>query len=181
MKTYIALFRGINIGGKHILPMNELVEILISVGCQNVKTYIQSGNAVFKSKKMKANSLAGMISSKVLKTYGFEPTVLLLEISEFQEAIENNPFDTQNGKALHFFFLDSLPDHPDLEKLRTIKSNSEEFRLYKQVFYLYAPDGVGRSKLAAKVEQCMGIPVTARNWNTVSKLLSMAKKQSTAG
>ncbi|MGD8940251.1 MAG: hypothetical protein PVJ72_12780, partial [Gammaproteobacteria bacterium] len=62
------------------------------------------------------------------------------------------------------------------EKLIAVKSKSEEFKLHKNVFYLYAPDGIGRSKLAAKVEQCMGLPVTARNWNTVNKLISMVKE-----
>ena len=77
---------------------------------------------------------------------------------------------------MHFFFLDSQPITPDLESLMAVKSKSEEFKLHKKVFYLYAPDGIGRSKLAVKVEKCMGIPVTARNWNTVSKLISMVEQ-----
>jgi uncharacterized protein (DUF1697 family) len=111
--------------------------------------------------------------ARILERYGFEPNVFLLELSELQEAIEQNPFNTEEGKALHFFFLESHPKHPDLDRLMTVKSTSEEFTLHKKAFYLYAPDGIGRSKLAAKVEQCMGIPVTARNWNTISKLLAM--------
>ena len=176
MNTYIALFRGINVGGNNILPMKDLVEILEGLGCEKVKTYIQSGNVVFRSKTKQANKIAGEISSKILESHGFEPKVLLLERSELQDAIENNPFNTEEGKALHFFFLNSHPNNPDLEKLMAVKSKSEEFKLHKKVFYLYAPDGVGRSKLAAKVEQCIGIPVTARNWNTVSKLISMVKQ-----
>ena len=100
----------------------------------------------------------------------------LLEISELHDAIENNEFNTEDGKALHFFFLDSHPNNPNLERLMAVKSKSEEFKLHKKVFYLYAPDGVGRSKLAAKVEQSMGVPVTARNLNTVNKLIALVKQ-----
>lgn len=176
MNTYIALLRGINVGGKNILPMKGLVEILEDMGCEKVKTYIQSGNVVFQNKKKHANKIAREISSKILESHGFEPKVLLLEISELHDAIENNPFETEDGKALHFGFLDSHPNNPNLERLMAVKSKSEEFKLHKKVFYLYAPDGVGRSKLAAKIEQCIGVPVTARNWNTISKLMSMVKQ-----
>ena len=102
--------------------------------------------------------------------------MLLLGVTELEDAIKNNPFKTIEGKSLHFFFLESTPIKPNLDKLANVKSNSEEFKLDKNIFYLYAPDGVGRSKLAAKVEQALGVPVTARNWNTVSKLFAMVKQ-----
>lgn len=158
------------------MPMKDLVKILEDIGCTNVKTYIQSGNAVFRNKKKSANKISREIGSRILESHGFEPRVLLLEISELHEAIENNQFNTEAGKALHFFFLDSHPVHPNLERLMAAKSKSEEFKLHNKVFYLYAPEGVGRSKLAAKVEPCLGVPVTARNWNTVSKLMSMVQQ-----
>jgi uncharacterized protein (DUF1697 family) len=173
VNTYIALFRGINVGGKNILPMKDLVGILEGIGCDNVVTYIQSGNVVFQSKKKQLKNLTREISSKVSESYEFQPKVLLLEISQLQDAIDYSPFKTKDGKALHFFFLDSHPEKPDLEKLKAVKSKSEKFELINNVFYLYAPDGIGKSKLAVKVEQCLGVPVTARNWNTVSKLVSM--------
>jgi uncharacterized protein (DUF1697 family) len=176
INTYIALLRGINVGGNNILPMKVLVGILEGIGCEKVQTYINSGNVVFQRKKTPSDKLAGEISSKILEIYGFEPKVLVLEIAELQAAIENNPFKTENGKALHFFFLDSLPENPDLANLIAIKSKSEEFKLINNIFYLYAPDGIGRSKLAAKVEQHLGVPVTARNWNTVNKLISMVSE-----
>jgi uncharacterized protein (DUF1697 family) len=173
MNSYIALFRGINVGGNNILPMKELAGILEDLGCEKVKTYIQSGNVVFQSKKEQPHELAGEITAKILEHYGFEPKVILLEKSDLQDAIENNPFATDDGKALHFFFLASRPEKADLERLMALKSASEAYKLHKKVFYLYTPDGLGRSKLATKVEQCLGIPATARNWNTVSKLLSL--------
>ena len=176
MNTYIALFRGINVGGKNILPMKGLVEILEDMGSEDIKTYIQSGNVVFRIKQGKTNKIAEEISLKILENYSFEPKVLLLESDDLHAAIDNNPFDTKDGKVLHFFFLASDPESPDLEHLGAIKSDSEEFKLVKNIFYLYAPDGIGRSKLAAKVEQRLGVPVTARNWNTIFKLISIVDK-----
>lgn len=174
MNTYIALFRGINVGGKNILPMADLARLLERLGFSRVQTYIQSGNVVFQSAKTPAPAMAAEISSIILDTHGFAPTIFLLNRREFQDAIDNNPFAATDGKALHFFFLMRPPQKPDLAGLTAVKAASEEFRLYKSVFYLHAPDGIGRSKLASKVEQRMGVPVTARNWNTVSKLQAMA-------
>ena len=158
------------------MPMRELVEILEATGYEYIETYIQSGNVVFRSKKKVGKKNASDISRGILKKKGFEPRVLLLSAGQLEDAIQNNPFSTSNGKALHFFFLESEPRQPNLEQLRSIRADSEEFKLTKKVFYLYAPEGVGRSKLAAAVEKAIGVPVTARNWTTVSKLASMAER-----
>ncbi|MCG6970833.1 MAG: DUF1697 domain-containing protein [Gammaproteobacteria bacterium] len=173
MITYIALFRGINVGGKNLLPMKALVSILEDMDCQNIKTYIQSGNAVFQCKKNRRKNIAEDLSVRILDAYGFAPKVLLLDAAGLEDAITNNPFETDNGKALHFYFLDSQPKEARLEQLMAVQSPSEKFKLHNNVFYLYAPDGIGRSKLAAKVEQSLGVPVTARNWNTIGKLIAM--------
>ncbi|QTR44808.1 DUF1697 domain-containing protein [Thiothrix litoralis] len=174
MNTYIALFRGINVGGNNILPMKELTNLLQQSACKNVQTYIQSGNVVLQAEQSR-DELAEAISAKIAEARGFNPKVLLLEVMELEAAAANNPFPTEDGKALHLFFMETIPPSPDLEKLTALKSTSEDFRLYQNVFYLYAPDGIGRSKLAAKVESILGVPTTARNWNTVSKLLAMVK------
>ena len=176
VNIYIALFRGINVGGKNVLPMKELVGILAGMGYEDVSSYIQSGNVVFRSKTKCSNKTASEIGAKIQVSHGFVPKVLLLEVSELEAAIENNPFDNSKGKILHFFFLDSVPEEPDLDSLKAIKFKTEKYELINKVFYLYAPDGIGRSKLVAKVEKAMGVPVTARNWNTVEKIISMVKK-----
>ncbi len=176
MNTYIALFRGINVGGKNTLPMKDLSNLLEELGYKNVQTYIQSGNVVFQSNKESPDKIAKNISASVMERHGFAPKVLLLNSAQLQDAVDHNPFETKEGKALHFFFLDSQPAKPNLEKLTTVKAVSEKFKLHKKVLYLYAPDGIGRSKLVANVESCMGVPVTARNWNTVKKLAEMTEK-----
>jgi len=174
---WIALFRGINVGGKNILPMAKLVEILESVNCKNVSTYIQSGNAVFESASRNAKAFSKRIASAISEEQGFEPDVMLLAVPELIAAIRANPFPKAIGdpKSLHFFFLKVPAKSPDLEAIEKLKAASESYQLVKQVFYLYAPDGIGRSKLAAKVEKCLGVPTTARNYRTVDKLAELAK------
>jgi len=175
MYTYIALLRGINVGGKHVLPMKELVSTLESMGYQDVQTYIQSGNVVFRSHNALDEKDAQEIGQEILSQKGFEPSVMLIDAPGFQEAITHNPYPTDAGKALHFYFLESQPAEPDFERMTSLRTDSEEFALGDGVFYLYAPQGIGRSKLATDIEKSLGVAVTARNWNTVSKLAEMAQ------
>jgi uncharacterized protein (DUF1697 family) len=178
MKTYIALFRGINVGGKNVLPMKELVAMLESIGAQNVKTYVQSGNAVFQSEETSAPTLSNTISITIKKRRGFKPQVLMLELEELQKAVESNPFPEAESepKTLHLHFLDSVPKNPDFDALESIKTDRERFVLKDSVFYLHAPDGIGRSKLAANTEKLLGVSMTSRNWRTVCKVIAMAKE-----
>ena len=155
--------------------MKELVGIFRGLGYFNIHTYIQSGNVIFRSKTKCSNKTVAEIGSIIMENHGFEPKVLLLEASELETAQANNPFQVIEGKALHFYFLDSKPENPDIQRLIKVKSVSEEFKLDGSVFYLHAPDGIGRSKLAAAVKQCLGVAVTAGNWNTVNKLISMVE------
>jgi uncharacterized protein (DUF1697 family) len=178
MNRYTALIRGINVGGKNLLPMKDLTEILESIGCRRVKSYIQSGNVVFDS-AFKAARLTEEIADGISARRGFKPHVLVLEKSEFEMAIANNPFmvGEPDYKALHLGFLDSIPPNPDLQRLESLKAPSERFELIGRVFYLHAPDGIGRSKLAANSEKALGVPMTDRNWKTVLKIMSMLEDQ----
>jgi uncharacterized protein (DUF1697 family) len=162
MKTYIALCRGINVGGKNVLPMKELVVMLQSIGAQNVKTYVQSGNAVFQSEETSAPTLSNTIIITIKKRRGFEPQVLLLELEELQKAVESNPFPEAElePKTLHVHFLASVPQNPDFDALESIETERERFVLKDSVFYLHVPDGIGRSKLAANTEKLLGVSMT---------------------
>ena len=178
MEIYIALFRGINVGRTGSLPMKELAAILQELGCQNVRTYIQSGNAVFASPDQDADRLADAIGAKIKEQRGFEPQVLLLKRAEFEEAIAANPFpEAENDpQTLHLGFLTSPPPNPDLAAIEKIRAASERCRLIGRVFYLLAPEGIGRSKLAAKSERLLGVPMTDRNWRTVQALAAIARE-----
>ena len=176
MRTFVALFRGINVGGRNSLPMRELAELLRGLGLQEVRTYIQSGNVVFQSKSGGPADLAGRMGDAIEKSHGFRPVVVLLEIDELQSAMTANPFPEAESepKTLHLYFLASEPEIADLETLASIRHESERFKLEGKVFYLHAPEGIGRSRVAAWVEKSLGVAVTARNWRTVSKINAMA-------
>ncbi len=179
MKTYIALFRGINVGGNNMLPMKDLVVTLENVGCQDVATYIQSGNAVFRSEETEASLLSDRIRASIKERHGFEPRVLVLGSGEMEKAVRSNPFPEAESepRTLHAYFLASPPERPDLDALEGMKGDRERFVLGGGVFYLHAPDGIGRSRLAANAERLLGIPTTARNWRTVRKVMEMADQR----
>lgn len=179
MNTYIALFRGINVGGSNSLPMKELVAILEDIGARQVRTYIQSGNAVFQSQEKDPSQFSGKLAAEIMKRRGFESFVLILEPDALKKAIAENPFPEAEADpaSLHLGFLASMPVNPDLEKLAGLKKESERFHLGDGVFYLHAPEGVGRSKLAASAEKILGVPMTDRNWRTVCKIMEMSKER----
>ena len=169
MKTYILLFRGINVGGKNILPMKELVSLLDKTGCKNVKTYIQSGNVVLRSPKIPGAGLSNAIESK----FGFRSEVMVLEKSRLETALKNNPYHSKEEKFVHFYFA-GKDFKPDVEKLNRFSTNSEQYEIRGRVFYLHAPEGIGRSKLVANIDRCLGVPVTGRNLNTVNRLKELS-------
>lgn len=177
----IVLLRGVNVGSNRKLPMKELREILEGLGLEGVETYIQSGNAVA---RLAAPSprLAEDIAGAVEERRGFRPRVLLLGGDRLLEAIEANPFPEADAepRSLHLFFLAEPPPSPDLESLADVAVASERFHLDRDVFYLRAPEGIGRSKLAASVERYLGVAATARNWRTVRKLQDMVEAASSA-
>ncbi len=158
--------------------MKELSGLLKKIGAENVKTYIQSGNVVLTHKEKDVKILSAEITGAVKKNYGFEPNVIFLKQKELEKIILSNPFTEgkENPKTVHVFFLESKPKKPNFKKMDEIKTETESYKLVDKAFYLYAPDGVGRSKLAAHAEKLLGVPATARNWRTVTKLLEMTKE-----
>lgn len=178
MNTWIALFRGINVGGNNILPMADLRTLLEDLGAQAVRTYIQSGNAVFKHELEDRKVLGAAIRAGVRERHEFDPQVKLLRKDELETAIAENPYPEGDAdpKSVHLWFLTEEADDPDIDALTALKADSERYTLRDWVFYLHAPDGIGRSKLAEKVERHLGVAATARNWRTVGKLLEMVSE-----
>lgn len=176
MNTYIALFRGINVGGKNLLPMRELVPLFEALGMRKVRTYIQSGNVVFEGEDVHAAKLSDQIGAAVKESYGFAAHLLILTPDELTVAIASNPYPEAESdpRTLHLTFLSSVPESPDLEALESIKRDSERFMLEGKVFYLHALEGVGRSKLASRIEKSLGVAGTARNWRSVCAIEAMA-------
>ena len=178
MNTMIALLRGINVGGHNKLPMRELTETLTGLGFRNIETYIQSGNVVFDFEGGSKTKLTNQIRDAIQRSHGFAPDVMLLSAAELEEAILANPFPEAEDepKTLHLYFLGSAPQDPDMQRIEDMKGGNERYALVGKVFYLLAPDGIGRSKLAAGVEKALGVSVTARNWRSVTKVREMAER-----
>jgi uncharacterized protein (DUF1697 family) len=176
MNTYIALFRGINVGGNRSLPMKELVAALEGMGARKVRTYIQSGNAAFESAEMNSARLSKQLAAEIMKRRGFEPYVHILTLEALDKAIVENPFPEAaiDPSSLHLGFLAFPSKNPDLKTISSLRKESERFCLTSGVFYLHAPEGIGRSKLAASSEKLLGVPMTDRNWRTVCKVMEMA-------
>ena len=176
MNTYIALFRGINVGGHNKLPMKQLRSLLKDLGFQNIATYIQSGNVVFQSAGVNPAKIAVAISAEVEEKFGFNSRILILTLKELEDAAASNPFPEAETDAsrLYLYFLASKPGNPNLGKMENIKKVGERFVHIDRVFYLHAPQGVGRSKLAANVEKLLCVPATSRNWRTVGKIIALA-------
>jgi uncharacterized protein (DUF1697 family) len=168
---FVVLLRGINVGGHNKLPMKDLREILEALGYDSVQTYIQSGNAVLSAA---ARPDAAGIAAAIEKRFGFAPGVLVISAKQFRAVADANPYvdEAEEPKHLHISFL-SQPAAPDMDALSSRKSATEQYTLTDDAFYLLAPDGIGRSKLAADVERLLGVEATGRNLNTVRKLLDM--------
>lgn len=168
MQTYIVLLRGVNVGGKNRLPMKPLVALLEQNNFQAVSYYIQSGNLVLNS----VIDPCEAIKAVICEHYGFSPNVFTLNISDFASAINNNPYKEFEGKLVHFYFCENSIQL-NVEKIECWISETEQYYVEKNVFYLFAPDGVGRSKLVLNIESCLGQSGTGRNLNTINKIASL--------
>lgn len=176
MQRWISFLRGINVGGRNILPMAELRALLGAQGFTDVKTYIQSGNCVFEAQEKDSAKVSEIIANAIEATFGFRPSVMTVTYEALLVARENNPFPQAESdpKTLHLFFLQAPARGADMEAIQALAKVNEQFLLTDRVFYLYAPEGIGRSKLAAGAERKLGVAATARNLRTVDKMIALA-------
>lgn len=174
MSVYVALLRGINVGGRNTLPMRDLRSILTQLGCTEVSSYIQSGNVVFRSRRTRG-TLSRQVSAAILQRFGFQPFVLVMPGAKLLSIATANPYadEAQDPKTVHVLFLAETPNDPDFDRIHELQSPTERFALGDSAFYLYAPDGIGRSRLAGALEKLLGVPTTGRNWKTVRRLVAM--------
>lgn len=178
MTVWVALLRGVNVGGKNILPMKDFAKSLGRVGFENVRTYIQSGNVVFRSSAANPNTLADRISETVNEDFGFKPSVFVLKEDDLRSIVQKNPYPiaVEEPKSLHVFLLASAPKKSDVLSLDDIRSPTESCKVVGRVLYLHAPDGLARSRLAAGIGKTLRVDVTARNWRTIGKLLALVQE-----
>lgn len=175
---WIGLFRGINVGGNNKLPMADLRELAIGLGFTDVATYIQSGNLVLTAAGS-ADQLEAQLADAVAARFGFRPVILMRGLPQWQAALAANPFADRvtDGKQLHLFFLDGPADRFEPDALRALAVEGEDFALIGDILYLFARDGIGRSKLAEKLPRYLPARHSARNFNSVEAILALARAE----
>jgi len=173
--VYILLFRGV--GGKTQLPTRPLRDELAALGFENAGTYINSGNAYLKTATPRAEVL-GLVANVCKKKFGFDKDIYVVSLAEWKKLIQNNPFPqaaVETPKYVHAAVLAKKPLAKDVEAVRSYAVPGEELELVDKVAYLHTPFGFGASKFAAQFDRSIRVPNTARNWNSVLKLLELAE------
>ncbi|MFG2156468.1 DUF1697 domain-containing protein [Streptomyces olivaceus] len=175
---YAALLSGINVGGARKLPMADLRALLEELGHGGVRTHLQSGQAVFASGHGDEESLAAELARAIEKRFGFPVDVLVRDHAYLRAVAEACPFPAADlePKQLHVTYFSAPVDEERFAPVDRSAFRPEEFRLGDRALYLYAPDGLGRSRLAealAGPRVNKGLIATTRNWNTVTKLVEL--------
>jgi uncharacterized protein (DUF1697 family) len=176
--TYAALLRGINVGGNRKVPMADLRTLMEDLGHDGVRSYLQSGQAVFTADHGDEDSLAAELTDAIEKRFGFTVDVIVRDHAYLKVIADNCPFPTAEleGKQLHVTYFSAPVDADRFAEIDQAAYLPEEFRLGDRALYLYAPNGLGRSKLAELLSRPRlnkGLIATSRNWNTVVKLVEM--------
>ncbi|MFH0516061.1 DUF1697 domain-containing protein [Streptomyces sp. M41] len=178
--TYAALLRGINVGGSRKVPMADLRTLMTGLGYDGVRTYLQSGQAVFACAHGDEESLAAELASAIEGHFGFAVDVIVRDHAYLAAVADNCPFPAAEleAKQLHVTYLSAPVTAERFSEIDRDAHLPEEFRLGDRALYLYAPNGLGRSKLAETLSRPRfgkGLTATTRNWNTVVKLVEMTR------
>ncbi len=180
MTVFAALLRGVNVGGNNLIRMADLKALCATFGFTSATTLLQSGNVVFKAKGTDA-AVARKLADGIEKVHGFRPAVMVRTADEIADAMTRNPWPAaakSDPGHLLIAFMDKAPDATASDKLAALKTPAgEKLKLSGRELFFHFPNGIGKSKLTTAVlERAVGgIPMTARNWNTVGKLLDIAR------
>jgi uncharacterized protein (DUF1697 family) len=177
VRRYAALLRGVNLGARNKVSMADLRRLFESLGAEDVQTYVQSGNVVFKSRLKDAAKLSAEIEQRIEQELGLEIRVMLRTGDQLAKIVAGNPFAASQaeGTKLHVTFLADAPKPPRVRTLESVAFAPDEFQVQGREVYLHTPNGYGRSKLSnAYFEKQLEVAATTRNWNTVTKLAELA-------
>ncbi|XLG19151.1 DUF1697 domain-containing protein [Bacillus cereus] len=176
MTLYIALLRGINVGGHKVIKMADLKRVFESIGLKQVKTYIQSGNIVFESEEG-INFLKDRIQSEIKKEFDFDVPVMLRTHDEFINIIKQCPYEVHSlleGESVHIAFLANVLSEEESSQLLTFKNELEDCYIDEKVVYLFFKNSIRNSKLMNQFQKSH-TPATVRNWRTVNKLKAIVE------
>ncbi|MXY87478.1 MAG: DUF1697 domain-containing protein [Dehalococcoidia bacterium] len=172
---HVALLRGINVGGKNKLPMKDLATLFREAGCEDVRTYIQSGNVLFRSGSTPADVIPSLISASIQERFGYRIPVVTRTAGDLRATVEANPFAAAEADKLLVLFLADAPDPEQVEALDPHRSPGDEFAVVGREIFLHCPNGFARSKLTnSYFDSALSTTSTGRNWRTVGKLLELA-------
>jgi uncharacterized protein (DUF1697 family) len=180
-EVYVALLRGINVGGKNSLPMKDLAGMFEKAGCGHVATYIQSGNVVFQADAKLAKQIPVAIAKAILKGFKMEIPIIVRSAKDLLRISKGNPFFKSGGTidTVHVAFLSKNPNPKAIQLLDPKRSPGDEFRVIGSEIYLHCPHGFGRTRLTNQYfDSKLSTVSTIRNWKTVLKLLEMTKSAS---
>jgi uncharacterized protein (DUF1697 family) len=173
MHQYIALLRGINVGGHKKILMAHLKALFISLGFENVVTYIQSGNVVFSSSEV--DGLAHTISEAIQKTYGWEVPVLVRTASEMKKILMNCPFSEEKMRKSYFLLFQDEVSRESMDMIKDITFPWEEFHITPACMYFFCATGYAKVKMTGNfVEKKLKVNATSRNYNTMAKLVELS-------
>jgi uncharacterized protein (DUF1697 family) len=178
MNTYISLLRGINVTGNKVIKMADLQKLYESLKFKNVQTYIASGNVVFQSPETDVQKLRRKIQKKIQEKFGFDVGILVITPKQLEKAIKQNPFPNAKPNMLCFNFLSEAPANVPMDEINARKDPAEQVKIIGDVLYHHCPIGFGKTDVTnAFLEKKLNVVATARNWNTVNKLLEMGKEK----
>jgi uncharacterized protein (DUF1697 family) len=176
MATYVVLLRGVNVGGNRPLPMAALRDVLTAAGHADVRTYVQSGNVVLRT-RASASSVAAGVRGLIAEEFGMDVPTVVRTAAEMAEVAAHNPFvrpGADPARQLHVAFLEDRPTPAGAAALDPRRAAPEELHVRGREVYLWCPDGFGRSKVMVGVERALGTAATVRNWRTVTELVHLA-------
>lgn len=179
MKTWIALLRAVNVGGRNLVSMSDLRDLLAASGFANGRTLLQSGNAVFQAQGRSDAELEGALERATAKRLGVATDYFVRSSEEWKSIVAHNPFRAEAKRdpaRLIVVFMKNAPKPKDVEALQAAIQGPEIVRSWAKQLYAVYPEGMGRSKLTiTRIERLLGSRGTARNWNTVLKLAAMTQ------
>lgn len=164
--------------GHRVIKMDALKKLYADLNLKNIRTYIQSGNVVFEEKDSNPKLIAKLISQKIMKDFGFEVPVIVLDLPDLTTILENNPFVNERAedvKFLHVTLLSDYPDPSDIDKIKAGPYGADEFIVSGRTLYLFCPAGYGNTKLSNTFfESKLKVSATTRNWKTMNELWRIA-------
>jgi uncharacterized protein (DUF1697 family) len=170
-QVYVGLLRGVNVGGKNKLAMVDLRSLFESLGFADVRTFIQSGNVLFKSDQVPNASLLGIA---IAERFGIATDVMLRTASELGVVAKHSPFPEDEGAHVYVGFMAREPSEAVVAALDVAHFGAERSKIVGTEVYLSLPSGMGQAKLPSYLARQLKVPMTVRNWNTVNKLLELS-------